>query len=91
MGLWRRCAMGRPRCTRRRLDSGVGHSATVDTLLAHGADAKACCGGSTPLHYAAQNGHTAIVDALLKAGADGTAKDKEGKSPADWAKQASTR
>ena len=41
--------------------------------------------GSTPLHYAAMEGHSAIVDALLKAGADGTAKDKDGKSPADLA------
>ena len=30
-----------------------------------------------------RGGHSAIVDALLKAGADGTAKNNEGKSPAD--------
>ena len=41
--------------------------------------------GWTPLHYAAYDGHSAIVDALLKAGADGTAKNKDGKSPADLA------
>ena len=35
-----------------------------------------------------RRGHTAIVDALLNAGADGTAKDNDGKSPADLAKQA---
>ena len=32
------------------------------------------------------DGHTAIVDTLLKAGADGTAKDDNGRSPADFAK-----
>ena len=41
--------------------------------------------GFTPLHYAALKGWTATVDLLLAHGADGTARDKEGRSPADRA------
>ena len=68
------------------LCGGRGHTAIVDTLLAHGADVKAV--DDVWVHPAAlggDEGHSATVDALLKAGADGTAKDKNGKSPADLA------
>ena len=38
-----------------------------------------------PAALCGEVGHSATVDALLKAGADGTAKDSDGKSPADHA------
>ena len=54
-----------------------GHTAIVDALLAHGANAKAANDhGRTPLHSAARQGHSAIVDALLAHGADVMAVDR---------------
>ena len=44
--------------------------------------------GSTALHRAAASGETACVEALLAAGADIKAKDDEGKTALDLAKQA---
>ena len=64
-----------------------GHTAIVDTLLAHGADAKAVAKtGWTPLHYAADEGHTAIVHALLSKGADAKAVEiVQGHTPLHYA------
>ena len=42
--------------------------------------------GSTPLHDASENGHVEVITALLAAGADKTIKNKDGRTPYDYAK-----
>ena len=41
--------------------------------------------GMTPLHVAAHYGYAENIQALLTAGADAKAKNKEGKTPWDYA------
>ena len=41
--------------------------------------------GGTPLHRAASEAHAQAVEALLNAGADVNAKDKDERTPHDWA------
>ena len=41
----------------------------------------------TPLNWASRNGHAAVVTKLLQANASPTAVNKDGKTPADIAKQ----
>ena len=43
--------------------------------------------GSTPLHLAAWNGESSIANLLLQANASPTAVDKNGDTPAQYAKQ----
>ena len=73
--------------------------AAVDTLLRHGANANQACtrSGSTPLHRAVtstgapstagkQNEAKEIIQLLLSYGADPSLKNKNGKTPADYAR-----
>lgn len=46
---------------------------------------------NTPLHCAAQGGHPSCCDALCQAGADLGAVNKDGRKPADVAKDSETR
>ena len=72
------------------------HSATasgqlgiVRSLLAAGADPNAVQENDfTPLHNAAQNGDRATLEALLQAGAQGGAKSRDGRTAADFAREA---
>jgi len=60
----------------------------VDLLLTRGAEpSPADSGGSTPLHTAAGHGNVAIIERLLAAGADRAALNRDGKTPADIARQ----
>ena len=43
--------------------------------------------GMTPLHIAASRGKPAKIQALLDAGPDAKAKNKEGKTPWDYAQE----
>ena len=54
-----------------------------------GADVNAKSGydGGTPLIYAARNGNIEILNILIQAGADIGAKDDEGKTALDYAKE----
>ncbi|MCU1336109.1 MAG: ankyrin repeat protein [Bryobacterales bacterium] len=55
--------------------------ATVDRLLAAGADAKAANRyGVTPLYLACQNANAAVIERLLKAGADANATSTDGET-----------
>jgi hypothetical protein len=58
----------------------------VELLLARGADANIRTDhGATPLHLAATTGFGGeAVRALLRHGADASAKDADGRTPADW-------
>lgn len=76
----------------------------VATLLHHGADANRACkrSGATPLHRAVtytgapgtagkKEERKAIISLLLNAGADPAIKNKRGRSPLDYARDAETR
>src|SRR4051794_13645025 len=61
----------------------------IQALMDKGADPNAKQHlGYTPLHSAAQNGDAASNDVLLSAGADRTLRSDEGKTAADYARQA---
>ncbi len=60
-----------------------GTVATVEALIAHGVALQFV--GRPALHAAASMGHAEVVDVLLRAGADPSARDTEGKTPADVA------
>ena len=64
-----------------------GNAEVVTALLAGGADSEARRGRHdwTALHYAAWFGEADMVKALIEGGADVGAKDKEGKTPRDYA------
>ncbi len=66
-----------------------GHTDVARLLLEHGAEVNARDEkyGATPLHFAAFNGHTDVAKLLLEHGADVNAKDKDGRTPADVARE----
>ncbi len=59
----------------------------VAMLLDAGADPNSLypAGGQTSLHLAAFNGHLRVVELLIKRGADVNRRDKNGKTPLDYA------
>lgn len=60
----------------------------AERLLAMGADVNGMTvDGKTPLTAAARRGHEKAVAFLLEHGADAAMPDKEGKTPADWARE----
>jgi len=63
--------------------AALGATATVEALLAEGADANAEreADGHTPLHHAAAMGHADAVRALLRGGADAERGGKTGARP----------
>eukprot|EP01047_Picozoa_sp_COSAG01_P008576 COSAG01_NODE_339_length_18653_cov_21.648378_14_plen_1072_part_00 len=67
-----------------------GHAAVVGALAGAGAgvDAATKDGVTTPLSLAASNGHTEAAAALLGAGADATRPTDQGKTAAEWAREA---
>jgi tankyrase len=78
--------------------------AAVETLLEHGAVVNQACTrtGSTPLHRAVTSTGApgtagkfeearSIIAILLRFGADGSIKNKQGKRPADYVRDAVTR
>ncbi len=57
------------------------HSATVDSLIAGGANVKAATRyGITPLSLACTNGNASIIERLLKAGADANGTSEQGQT-----------
>ena len=59
----------------------------LDAMIKRGAKINvADTSGSTPLHWAVLHCNVESVKRLLEAGANAAAKDKEGRSPADWCK-----
>jgi ankyrin repeat protein len=65
------------------VSSGAGHRDVVATLLDQGGDhllEYPDLGGSTPLHYAAQNGHLFVIKQLLETAADVTARTMQGQT-----------
>ena len=59
----------------------------LDAMIKRGAKINvADTSGSTPLHWAVLDCNVESVKLLLEAGANAAAKDKEGRSPADWCK-----
>jgi ankyrin repeat protein len=66
-----------------------GYLEVAKLLLEHGADvnARSYEKGWTPLHSATRNGHTDVAKLLLEHGADPNAKDKDGRTPADVARE----
>jgi ankyrin repeat protein len=71
------------------LAASNNHADIIGLLLNAGADANQIeqTGGFTALIWAAQLGHTAAVKRLLDASADPTARDFDGNSAADLARQ----
>ncbi len=63
-----------------------GELETVNSIIAHGADAnRAENDGWTALHFAAAGGHVDIVQALLKANIDYTIENEKGQTARDVA------
>lgn len=60
---------------------------TFNYLLANKADVNKSCDDVTPLMAAARYGYTDMVKTLLQKGADKNAKDKNGKTAKDYAKE----
>ena len=68
--------------------SGHATPRTVAWLLRHGQSANAVNSyGYTPLHSAASDGNVAVIELLLAYGANRDAKNKQGKAPADVARE----
>lgn len=72
------------------LAASRNHLAIVALLVAKGAElnTQERSQGLTPLIWAAKEGHTKVVDFLLMAGANPQIRDYQGKTAADWARQA---
>ncbi|HET9482895.1 MAG TPA: ankyrin repeat domain-containing protein [Xanthomonadales bacterium] len=63
-------------------DSHQGRPDAVMTLVANGADPRACDGeGNTPLHHAALSCDAAVAAILIDAGADPNAANRDGATP----------
>jgi len=69
-----------------------GHCRVAELLLEKGADPNAAdtATGTTPLHLAAEHGHEAVAELLALSGAPLDAKDRQGRSPLDLARQRGT-
>ena len=68
--------------------SAAGHKDVVAFLGSRGADVNAVNDYQhTPLHSAALNGHASVCTTLLALGADPAAKDKDGKTALDRARE----
>jgi ankyrin repeat protein len=66
--------------------AGGGHSAIVETLLAHGADIEAVSKmGQTAIFATLELRHLSTADVLLAHGADLGARDEDGWAPLDYA------
>ena len=66
----------------------VGNIEAVKQHLAAGVDVDVKAESSdewTPLHYAAYSSQKEVAELLIDKGADVNAKDKNGKTPLDWA------
>ena len=70
----------------------AGNLGAIEMLIEHGADVRLVPSNNyvrqTALHMAAWKGHTTCCQRLLEAGATPTAKDRRGRTPADWAERA---
>ena len=67
-----------------------GHLGAIDMLIEHRADVNRrspAYSRHTPLHLAAWKGHWTCCSRLLEAGASAAAKDRRGRTPADWAER----